>query len=297
MFSSEIMQFPTQKPSGRQERLAFTLIELLVVIAIIAILAAILFPVFSRARENARRTSCLSNLKQLGLGMMQYTQDYDEKYPQPSVPDNGDYGAPTWDDFPPTSYDGKNVDTVNNPNSPLSWAAVILPYTKSSQIMACPSMKQVDYWVDQYAVKTNVSYTYNKLLAWNSLAAVVNPSSSIMMHEGFGSFGLTSVVTSFPYLYVSVAPYGPTTPYKLDTTKVGRCVWYKNFGAANPLLFDRVHLGTVPLLYNDGHVKAIKGTGPFPRPWAVTNDDGGASHWQYGDSCPALWTPENNRTS
>src|SRR5688500_6579567 len=62
-------------------RNGFTLIELLVVIAIIAILAAILFPVFARARENARRSSCQSNMKQLGLGMMQYTQDYDEKLP------------------------------------------------------------------------------------------------------------------------------------------------------------------------------------------------------------------------
>src|SRR5690606_29481911 len=59
----------------------FTLIELLVVIAIIAILASILFPVFARARENARRASCLSNLKQIGLGIIQYTQDYDERYP------------------------------------------------------------------------------------------------------------------------------------------------------------------------------------------------------------------------
>lgn len=59
----------------------FTLIEILVVIAIIALLAAILFPVFARARENARRTSCASNLKQIGLGIMQYTQDYDERMP------------------------------------------------------------------------------------------------------------------------------------------------------------------------------------------------------------------------
>lgn len=65
-----------------QKRKAFTLIELLVVIAIIAILAAILFPVFARARENARRSSCLSNLKQIGLGAMMYIQDYDERYPQ-----------------------------------------------------------------------------------------------------------------------------------------------------------------------------------------------------------------------
>src|SRR3954462_729560 len=59
----------------------FTLIELLVLIAIIAILAAILFPAFARARENARRASCQSNLKQIGLGIMQYTQDYDERTP------------------------------------------------------------------------------------------------------------------------------------------------------------------------------------------------------------------------
>src|SRR4028119_422853 len=65
----------------KQYRAGFTLIELLVVIAIIAILAAILFPVFARARENARRASCQSNLKQLGLAFAQYTQDYDEMLP------------------------------------------------------------------------------------------------------------------------------------------------------------------------------------------------------------------------
>jgi prepilin-type N-terminal cleavage/methylation domain-containing protein len=69
------------KVTPSRKRTGFTLIELLVVIAIIAILAAILFPVFARARENARRASCQSNLKQIGLAVYQYTQDYDEKCP------------------------------------------------------------------------------------------------------------------------------------------------------------------------------------------------------------------------
>jgi prepilin-type processing-associated H-X9-DG protein len=86
----------------------------LVVIAIIAILAAILFPVFARARENARRASCQSNLKQIGLGIMQYTQDYDEGYPP---------------------YLGNN----NIATDGFGWAGAVGPYLKSAQIFQCPS--------------------------------------------------------------------------------------------------------------------------------------------------------------
>ena len=69
------------QPTTKHERVAFTLIELLVVIAIIAILAAILFPVFAQAREKARSSTCLSNFKQLGTGVLMYVQDWDDNYP------------------------------------------------------------------------------------------------------------------------------------------------------------------------------------------------------------------------
>jgi len=100
-------------------RNGFTLIELLVVIAIIAILAAILFPVFAKAREKARQTTCLSNLKQLGTSVMMYAQDYDEMYPQ--------------------SYQDVTSGVGSVAQIPLTWPNRLQPYIKNSQLYKCPS--------------------------------------------------------------------------------------------------------------------------------------------------------------
>src|SRR5436309_547217 len=103
-----------------QRKGGFTLIELLVVIAIIAILAAILFPVFAQARESARKTTCLSNLKQMGLGMTMYVSDYDEQ----AVPWN-------------LRLNNKNLYDANGVS--LCWDRLIQPYVKNTAFLACPS--------------------------------------------------------------------------------------------------------------------------------------------------------------
>ena len=145
---------------------AFTLIELLVVIAIIAILAAILFPVFARARENARRSSCQSNVKQILLGVLQYTQDYDENYP---LTQNSVTGAP---------------DSIR------TWYNLAQPYVKSTQIFSCPSDSAPD--AASFTTTTgnyHVSYIANAqfgtpTLGSISLAAVDSPSTTVYMADG-----------------------------------------------------------------------------------------------------------------
>jgi prepilin-type N-terminal cleavage/methylation domain-containing protein/prepilin-type processing-associated H-X9-DG protein len=112
----------------------FTLIELLVVIAIIALLAAILFPVFARARENARRASCQSNLKQIGLGIKQYIQDYDEKYPLVYA----NVGGTLW---------GR-------------WGGILDPYLKSRQIFLCPSGNRLTQPASGFGSPVRINYNY-----------------------------------------------------------------------------------------------------------------------------------------
>ncbi|MBC7808122.1 MAG: DUF1559 domain-containing protein [Akkermansiaceae bacterium] len=147
-------------------RRAFTLIELLVVIAIIAILAAILFPVFAQAREKARTTSCLSNMKQIGLAAMQYVQDYDEAFPMAGWNDGVAHTAPMPDGR--RTYAGWNV-----------WPLRFYPYTKSTQVYVCPSDTNpenpswapqddgvINPYRNEWGKPFNMSYGMNTDLSW-----------------------------------------------------------------------------------------------------------------------------------
>jgi prepilin-type N-terminal cleavage/methylation domain-containing protein/prepilin-type processing-associated H-X9-DG protein len=148
----------------------FTLIELLVVIAIIAILAAILFPVFARAREKARQASCQSNLKQLALGFSMYTTDYDETYPYSLSPATGTLA--TW--------------IYMAPAPPPTWdvaAGAIYPYIKNRQIFVCPSIKRPTVGCD-YAMNVNCSGA--------AAAVVVAPANTFLLVESACSNGSAS---------------------------------------------------------------------------------------------------------
>ncbi|MCE5238263.1 DUF1559 domain-containing protein [bacterium] len=138
------------------QRRGFTLIELLVVIAIIAILAAILFPVFAKAREKARQSSCLSNLKQLALANLQYVQDFDERFIKGRIPD--------WGQGPPY----------------FSFIQQLAPYVKNAQVFDCPSCSIRSY-VGYNGCR---SYPFNSLLWGQPLAGVQTPAETVMMADG-----------------------------------------------------------------------------------------------------------------
>jgi prepilin-type N-terminal cleavage/methylation domain-containing protein/prepilin-type processing-associated H-X9-DG protein len=165
-------RFPSRRASSLSNTRGFTLIELLVVIAIISILASMLFPAFSRARESARKIVCVSNLKQISLGVMQYTQDYDERYP---------VGYPFWaiSVDPALTSDKFLVQTVD-------------PYLKSTQIWDCPSWKgrytTNPNYVGNYSYLTAETTANNLFGAGNllpaSLAAVNQPAEHVMLFCG-----------------------------------------------------------------------------------------------------------------
>lgn len=232
-----------KKMVGNNPRGGFTLIELLVVIAIIALLAAILFPVFARARENARRASCQSNLKQIGLGMTQYIQDYDEMM----VP--ATYQTP----FDPTyATDGR------------SWVDFIQPYVKSQQIFQCPSASTAalmttptgiksGYAINCYNVNTAAHATTappaGSLGSFNiKLPAVEDAAGTVWAADGSWQYSSMANCPAFMGTTNNVSLNTSVTPAQMEAEGLGFAV------------IPSRHLETMNVLYVDGHVKAQKPT-------------------------------------
>jgi len=215
---------------------AFTLIELLVVIAIIAILAAILFPVFARVREKARQTSCASNENQLGLAILQYVQDNDETYPINSIP-------------------------LNNFYQSNGWGVGVFPYVKSTGVYKCP-----DDPTTATAPLMPISYAIN----FNLIDTELVPGGSIYHAEKIA--GQSSPASTVLLFECQGTTFNPTGPASQDTSPAGGMdpgFWNGQFGnhigqyatGSDPIKpidnisIGAVHTGGSNYLACDGHVK------------------------------------------
>ncbi|MDW8052597.1 MAG: DUF1559 domain-containing protein [Armatimonadota bacterium] len=232
----------------RTHHSGFTLIELLVVIAIIAVLAAILFPVFSNAREKARQTACLSNAKQLGLAATMYLNDYDETYPL-GFGREANTGRWLWNRYHAVPHDWRSSVAISSPLHQAyqaHWANAMQPYLKSEGIYSCPSAPaqrlQVADYTSPRRTPARVSYTYNGLLHGLSAAAVASASTVPMFWEGRGKAGVEGFALSNPALrcddpnlpcrYFSCLNGVPANPYPIGVLfNLDGTLWLHNQGA------------------------------------------------------------------
>ncbi len=244
----------------RNKVCGFTLIELLVVIAIISILAAILFPVFARARENARRANCASNLKQIGLGIMQYTQDYDERMPFQASATFNTFTVPSGSD---TSYFYK-----------------LQPYVKSWELFRCPSAIINPTATDRADATNNTSYLVNGVLSTESANATGIARHVASIPEAASVITVQEFRNNLSRVYMR--PYRNTAP---TSTQNAQYIYWQPSRDYNILHFEGGNL-----LFADGHVKWRKQS-------SVCTHDYGLGDPNTGSKCGSPATGTNAATA
>jgi prepilin-type N-terminal cleavage/methylation domain-containing protein/prepilin-type processing-associated H-X9-DG protein len=225
---------PVNKPF--RFRPAFTLIELLVVIAIIAILAAILFPVFAQAREKARQSACLNNQKQIGLGLMHYAQDYDDTLPTR-------YGGSCPN--PPTA----TSDCTGTPPRQRTWKDMLMPYIKSVDVYRCPSNSTAE----KFDVRGFFPAGYSMFLP-NGAFNVMEPGAAFPQPlAGLGQPSYSVIIFETSSLFPDGGPYSAyVEPAVASTTQAAApSSWYSGHSRRRG-----------NMIFMDGHAKyrALKDT-------------------------------------
>ena len=235
-------------------RRGFTLIELLVVIAIIAILAAILFPVFAQARDKARSASCLSNMKQLGLGTMMYVQDYDEQFPLSTSNIGGQWLTNFWHMVPPDWSSLTTPPAVIG--SKYVWANSTQPYIKNYNILRCPSTTEVRTTIARFTYSSPLkapiatSYTFNGLLSSYPQAGVSQVATVPLIWEGRGKGAMLGGNLQNPLLNCP----DPAQPCVYNTS----CSSSVNGGTGGAFGIDGtvwIHQKGMNFVMADGHAK------------------------------------------
>jgi len=241
------------------KRKAFTLIELLVVIAIIAILAAILFPVFAQAKAAAKKTACLSNFKQLGLATNMYLNDYDDHLPYTG--DNFNFWA--W--YPSEQCNGgATVCPLGfmDPGAYQNWGQEIYPYVKNLGVYLCPTAPKVTgvpYGFSSNAGAGNTTYDYNGAVVGASSTSMSSPATTIVLQSADGA---------------TIDAYMQPTIFNTVSNTAGNLITVSGTPACNGIDINwmaEVHGKGDNYAFADGHAKNYVRTGVTYKMYGISS--------------------------